>query len=230
MYFNKTLIPATLIRRYKRFLVDVSLADGREVTAHVANPGSMLGMNTAGLRIWLEQNYDPKRKLKYSWKLAEKNDGTLIGVDTSLPNKIVAETLQNNAIPELQYANIKPEVKYGENSRVDFLLTQKGRRNCYLEVKSVTLLRQNALAEFPDSVTKRGAKHMAELANMAQQGQRAVLLYLVQRNDVKNFAVAGDIDPEYLCAFLNAKNAGVEVLCYGTRISNEGIWLGEKIV
>jgi sugar fermentation stimulation protein A len=230
MYFNKTLIPATLIRRYKRFLVDVSLADGREVTAHVANPGSMLGMNTAGLRIWLEQNNDPKRKLKYSWKLAEKNDGTLIGVDTSMPNKIVAETLQNNAIPELQYANIKPEVKYGENSRVDFLLTQKGRRNCYLEVKSVTLSRQNALAEFPDSVTKRGAKHMAELASMAQQGQRAVLLYLVQRNDVKNFAVAGDIDPEYLCAFLNAKNAGVEVLCYGTRISNEGIWLGEKIV
>lgn len=230
MYFNKTLIPATLIRRYKRFLVDVSLADGREVTAHVANPGSMLGMNTAGLRIWLEQNNDPKRKLKYSWKLAEKNDGTLIGVDTSMPNKIVAETLQNNAIPELRYTNIKPEVKYGENSRVDFLLTQKGRRNCYLEVKSVTLLRQNALAEFPDSVTKRGAKHMAELASMAQQGQRAVLLYLVQRNDVKNFAVAGDIDPEYLCAFLNAKNAGVEVLCYGTRISNEGIWLGEKIV
>jgi sugar fermentation stimulation protein A len=230
MYFNKTLIPATLIRRYKRFLVDVSLADGREVTAHVANPGSMLGINTAGLRIWLEHNNDPKRKLKYSWKLAEKNDGTLIGVDTSMPNKIVAETLQNNAIPELQYANIKPEVKYGENSRVDFLLTQKGRRNCYLEVKSVTLLRKNALAEFPDSVTKRGAKHMAELASMAQQGQRAVLLYLVQRNDVKNFAVAGDIDPEYLCAFLNAKNAGVEVLCYGTRISNEGIWLGEKIV
>ena len=151
-------------------------------------------------------------------------------MDTSLPNKIVAETLQNNAIPELQYANIKPEVKYGENSRVDFLLTQKGRRNCYLEVKSVTLLRQNALAEFPDSVTKRGAKHMAELANMAQQGQRAVLLYLVQRNDVKNFAVAGDIDPEYLCAVSNAKNAGVEILCYGTRISNEGIWLGEKIV
>ena len=230
MHFNKTLIPATLVRRYKRFLADVTLTDGREVTAHVANPGSMLGMNTAGLRIWLERNNDPKRKLKYSWKLAEKNDGTLIGVDTSLPNKIVAEALQKNVIPELQYANIKPEVKYGESSRVDFLLTQKGTRDCYLEVKSVTLSRQNALAEFPDSVTKRGAKHMAELACMAKQGRRAVLMYLVQRNDVKSFAVAGDIDPEYLCAFSNAKNAGVEVFCYGTRISNKGIWLGEKIV
>jgi len=230
MHFNKTLIPATLIRRYKRFLADVTLTDGREVTAHVANPGSMLGMNTAGLRVWLEQNNDPKRKLKYSWKLAEMNDGTFIGVDTSLPNKIVAESLRNDAIPELQYANVKPEVKYGENSRVDFLLTQNGKRDCYLEVKSVTLSRRNALAEFPDSVTKRGAKHMAELAGMVEQGHRAVLLYLVQRNDVNSFAVAGDIDPEYLRAFTNAKNTGVEVLCYGARISNEGIWLGEKIV
>jgi sugar fermentation stimulation protein A len=229
MKFDTPLIPATLIRRYKRFLADVTLADGREVTAHVANPGSMLGMRDAGLQVWLETNDNPKRKLKYSWKLAELGDGTLIGVDTSLPNKIVDEALRGGAIPELNYANIQPEVKYGESSRVDFLLTHEGRRDCYLEIKSVTLSRTKGRAEFPDSVTKRGARHMEELANMAQIGHRAVLLFLVQRNDVKSFDIAGDIDPEYLRAFTKAIHAGVEVFCYGARISNDGIWLDEKI-
>jgi sugar fermentation stimulation protein A len=230
MKFSKPLIPATLIRRYKRFLADVTLNDGREVTAHVANPGSMLGMKETGLRIWLEPNNDPNRKLKYSWKLAEKDNGTLIGVDTSLPNKIVGEALRDDAIPELNYADIRSEVKYGKNSRIDFLLTQNGRRDCYLEVKSVTLSRKDKLAEFPDSITKRGAKHMAELAGMVEQGHRSVILYLIQRNDANSFAVAGDIDPDYLHAFSNAINAGVEVLCYDTNISNTGIWLGHRLM
>ncbi len=229
MEFDRPLIPATLIRRYKRFLADVTLNDGREVTAHVANPGSRLGMKDAGMRVWLESNDNPKRKLKYSWKLAELDDGALIGVDTSLPNKIVDEALRGNAIPGLDYTNIRPEVKYGENSRVDFLLTQDGRRDCYLEVKSVTLLRTKGLAEFPDSVTKRGAKHMEELACMVKAGHRAVLLFLVQRNDATSFNVAGDIDPEYLRAFTKAIKAGVEVYCYDTSVSNQGICFGKKL-
>lgn len=229
MEFDTSLIPATLIRRYKRFLADVTLNDGREVTAHVANPGSMLGMKDEGLRVWLEPNDDPKRKLKYSWKLAKLENGTLIGVDTSLPNKIVSEALHDNAIPELIYKNIRPEVKYGENSRIDFLLTEEGKPDCYLEVKSVTLSRIQGLAEFPDSVTKRGAKHMGELARMVTADHRAAVLYLVQRNDIDRFSVAGDIDPEYAQQFSKARDAGVEVYCYGTNLSPSGISLGIRI-
>jgi len=225
MKFETPLIPATLIRRYKRFLADVTLNDGREVTAHVANPGSMLGMKHAGLRVWLEQNDDPKRKLKYSWKLAELEDGTFIGVDTGLPNKIVAEALQGGLAAQLGYTHIRPEVKYGENSRVDFLLTDDNKPDCYLEVKSVTLSRSAGLGEFPDSVTKRGAKHMEELVRMVAEGHCAILLYLVQRNDINSFTVADDIDPEYQRVAIRAKKAGVEFLCYGTKISKAGICL-----
>lgn len=230
MKFDKPLIPATLIRRYKRFLADVTLKDGRQVTAHVANPGSMLGMKHEGLQVWLEPNDDPKRKLKYSWKLAELENGTLVGVDTSLPNKIVSEALVGGLAAKLGYAHIRSEVKYGENSRVDFLLTDASKPDCYLEVKSVTLSRAAGLGEFPDSVTKRGAKHMAELAHMVAKGHRAILLYLVQRNDVNRFAVAGDIDPEYLKAVTKAKAAGVEVLCYGTTITTHGVSLAGRIL
>ncbi len=229
MNFDTPLIPATLIRRYKRFLADVTLNDGREVTAHVANPGSMLGMKDEGLCVWLEPNDDPKRKLKYSWKLAELETGALVGVDTGMPNKIVGEALRNGLIPELIYQNVKPEVKYGENSRIDFLLSEDGKVDCYVEVKSVTLSRQSGLAEFPDSVTARGAKHMDELAKVVHNGQRAVLLYLLQRNDCDSFDIAGDIDPKYQTAFANAREAGVEVLCYGTTLSQTGIEIGGKI-
>ncbi len=229
MNFDTSLIPATLIRRYKRFLADVTLNDGREVTAHVANPGSMLGMKDEGLRVWLEPNDDPKRKLKYSWKIAELDSGAMVGVDTGMPNKIVGEALRNGLIPELVYQNVKPEVKYGENSRIDFLLSEDGKSDCYVEVKSVTLSRQTGLAEFPDSVTARGAKHMDELANVVQSGQRAVLLYLLQRNDCDRFDIAGDIDPKYQAAFTAAREAGVEVLCYGTTLSQTGIEISDKI-
>ncbi len=206
------------------------MTDGREVTAHVANPGSMLGMKEAGLRVWLEPNNDPKRKLRYSWKLVEKKDGTLIGVDTSLPNRIVGEALRDGFAAKLGYSQVCPEVKYGENSRVDFLLTDKTKPDCYLEIKSVTLSRINGLGEFPDSVTKRGAKHMEELAHMVAQGRRAILLYLVQRNDINRFAIAGDIDPDYMNAAIKAKAAGVEVECYGTSITTGGISLADRIM
>ncbi len=229
MKFDTPLIPATLIRRYKRFLADVTLNDGREVTAHVANPGSMLGMKDEGLRVWLEPNDDPKRKLKYSWKIAELESGAMVGVDTGMPNKIIGEALRNGLIPELVYQNVKPEVKYGENSRIDFLLSEERKVDCYVEVKSVTLSRQTGLAEFPDSITARGAKHMDELAKVVQNGQRAVLLYLLQRNDCDRFDIAGDIDPKYQATFTAAREAGVEVLCYGTTLSQTGIEIGGKI-
>ncbi|KAB7614593.1 DNA/RNA nuclease SfsA [Amylibacter sp. SFDW26] len=229
MNFDTPLIPATLIRRYKRFLADVTLNDGREITAHVANPGSMLGMKDEGLRVWLEPNDDPKRKLKYSWKIAELDGGAMVGVDTGMPNKIVGEALRNGLIPELIYQNVKPEVKYGENSRIDFLLSEEGKVDCYVEIKSVTLSRQTGLAEFPDSVTARGAKHMGELANVVQSDQRAVILYLLQRNDCDRFDIAGDIDPKYQTAFMTAREAGVEVLCYRTNLSQTGIEISEKI-
>ena len=229
MKFDTPLIPAILIGRYKRFLADVTLEDGREVTAHVANPGSMLGMNMPGLRVWLEPNDDPKRKLNYSWKLVEFESGAIIGVDTSMPNKIVKESLHNGLAEKLGYDKIRAEVKYGENSRVDFLLSNDGSPDCYLEVKSVTLSRGQGLAEFPDSVTKRGAKHMGELADMVKQGYRSILLLLIQRNDAESFAVAGDIDPEYEKAFIAAQKAGVEILCYDSKLSNKEISLGKKI-
>jgi len=155
MQFEPPLIPARLIRRYKRFLADVLLEDGQEVVAHVANPGAMTGLKDEGQKIWLQPATNPARKLKYSWILAEHNEGSFTGVDTSLPNKIVADALKAGLIPELSaYTTIKPEQKYGENSRIDFLLTQETFPDAYIEVKSVTLSRTSGLAEFPDSVTK----------------------------------------------------------------------------
>ncbi|MCT4558358.1 MAG: DNA/RNA nuclease SfsA [Pelagimonas sp.] len=226
MRFQSDLIPATLIRRYKRFLADCTLEDGQEITAHVANPGSMLGLKDAGLRVWLEPNDDPKRKLKYAWRLVEHDGGHFTGVDTGVPNRVLKQALMAGDVAGLTgYDLVRPEVKYGENSRIDFLLTGDGRRDCYVEVKSVTLSRQPGLAEFPDSVTARGAKHLAELSRMAAQGHRAVMLYLVQRTDCTRVTLAGDIDPTYLRAFHAARQAGVDVLCFGCDLSPEGVSL-----
>ena len=229
MEFAKPLIRATLIKRYKRFLADVTLPDGQRVTAHCANPGAMTGLNVAGMTVWLEPNDDPKRKLRFSWKLVESGTG-LVGIDTAMPNKIVAEALALGQIPELAgYDSIKPEVKYGENSRIDFLLHGDGQPDCYLEVKCANLSRQNALVEFPDTVTKRGAKHLAELANMVTQGHRAVMLYLVFRDDCTAFAVAADIDPAYAAAYGTAKTAGVETLCYATSLNTNAVTLAQPL-
>ncbi|WP_170571511.1 DNA/RNA nuclease SfsA [Ruegeria atlantica] len=226
MRFETPLVPARLIRRYKRFLADCTLEDGREVTAHCANPGSMMGLAEPGERIWLEPNDNPKKKLKYGWRLVDHENGHFTGVDTSVPNKALRAALEAGEIPELAaYDTIRPEVKYGENSRIDFLLTQPGLPDAYVEVKSVTLSRQPGLAEFPDSVTARGTKHLGELAAMAAQGHRAIMLYLVQRTDCDQFTLAVDIDPAYAAAFQAAQIQGVERLVYGTRISPEGVWV-----
>ncbi len=230
MRFQTPLVPATLIRRYKRFLADCRLEDGREVVAHVANPGSMLGLKAEGQRIWLEPNDDPKKKLKWAWRLVEHPGGHFTGVDTGAANRVLKPALMAGEVAGLVgHDHVRPEVNYGTNSRIDFLLTGAGRADCYVEVKSVTLSRQAGLAEFPDSVTARGTKHLAELADMVRQGHRAVMLYLVQRTDCSAVTLAADIDPGYAAAFAQARAAGVEALALGCRISPDGISLGAPL-
>jgi sugar fermentation stimulation protein A len=230
MRFQTPLVPARLIRRYKRFLADCVLADGTEITAHCANPGSMLGLASPGMRVWLEPNDDPKKKLKFGWRLVDHENGHFTGVDTSVPNRALRAALEAGQIgPLAAYRGVRTEVKYGENSRIDFLLTQAGLPDAYVEVKSVTLSRQPGLAEFPDSVTARGAKHLNELRAMAAQGHRAVMLYLVQRTDCDRFDLARDIDPAYATAFDTARAAGVEALIYATKIAPEGVDLGRPL-
>ncbi|MEO1550827.1 MAG: DNA/RNA nuclease SfsA [Pseudomonadota bacterium] len=226
MNFSTPLIRATLQRRYNRFLADVTLEDGQTVTAHCPNPGAMLGLKDPGLTVWVEPNDNPKRKLKHAWRLVELPGGHWAGIDTGVPNQVVGEALRARAIPQLAaYSAVRAEVKYGENSRIDFLLTGEGLPDAYVEVKNVHLLRTGTLAEFPDCVTTRGAKHLRELAQMVAQGHRAVMLYLVQRTDCAALDFARDIDPAYGQAFDAARLAGVEALCYDTDIELTGVRL-----
>ena len=231
MRFQTPLVPARLIRRYKRFLADVTLeSDGREVVAHCPNPGAMLGLADPGMRVWLEPNDDPKKKLKYGWRLAELDDGHLAGIDTGVPNRVVGEALRAGLVPELAvYKTVRAEVKYGANSRVDFLLSEPGLPDCYVEVKNVHLRRTGDLAEFPDCVTLRGAKHLDELSAMVGQGHRAMMLYLVQRTDCARFDLARDLDPGYGVAFDRARGAGVEAIAIGTVIDVSGVGIGASI-
>jgi sugar fermentation stimulation protein A len=231
MRFQTQLVPARLIRRYKRFLADCMLeTDGQEITAHCANPGSMMGLAEPGTRVWLEPNDDPKKKLKYGWRLVDHEDGHFTGVDTSLPNRALKAALMARALlPFSEYSMVRPEVKYGTGSRIDFLLSGDGLPDAYVEVKSVTLCRTKGVAEFPDSVTTRGAKHLAELARMAQAGHRAIMLYLVQRTDCDRFTLAEDIDPAYAAAYRAARAEGVETFCFRTNISPEGIEVADPV-
>jgi sugar fermentation stimulation protein A len=229
MRFPAPLIPATLVRRYKRFLADVVLPGGETVTAHVANPGSMIGLATPGARVWLSKSDNLKRKLPHSWELIEVDFGggaEIVGVNTAHPNRIVAEAIAEGAIPELAgYASARREVKYGKSSRVDLLLEDPARPPCYVEVKNVHLMRRQGLAEFPDAVTARGARHLDELAAMVAAGARAVMLFLIQIGSAERFALASDIDPAYARAFARARTAGVEALAYRCRITQEDICL-----
>ena len=230
MRFQTPLVPARLIRRYKRFLADVTLESGDEVTVHCPNPGAMLGLAEPGMRVWLEPNDDPKKKLKHGWRLVELPGDHLAGIDTAVPNRVVKEALMARAIPALaEYETVTPEVRYGTNSRVDFLLQSDGLPDAYVEVKNVHLLRSGELAEFPDCVTKRGAKHLDELANVVAQGHRGVMLYLVQRTDCREFRLARDLDPGYGEAFDRAMKAGVEAICHTTHITIDGVDIGRPL-
>ena len=231
MKFPTPLVPARLVRRYKRFLADVVLeADGREVTAHCPNPGAMTGLAEPGMRIWLEPNNDPKKKLKFGWRLVELSGGHMAGIDTGIPNRVVGEALREHRVHGVEvYETVRAEVPYGTGSRVDFLLGGAGQPDTFLEVKNVHLLRDGTLAEFPDCVTKRGAKHLNELATVSGSGHRAILVYLVQRTDCDSMALARDIDPEYAAASKVAKSAGVEMRAYATEISVEGVTLTKPL-
>ncbi len=233
MRFPFPLIPAKLIKRYKRFLADVALPDGSAITAHVANPGSMLGLTEPGARVWLSKSDSPGRKLPYSWELIEVDFGSgpeLVGVNTSHPNRLVAEALGRGKIAELAgYPRLRREVRYGESSRVDFVLGRDGRPSCFLEVKNVHMMRTPGRAEFPDSVTERGAKHLDELAREARTGARAVLLFLVQIGSAESVTLARDIDPAYGRAFDRARTAGVEAMALRCRISIDGIEVASPV-
>lgn len=233
MRFPTPLVSATLIRRYKRFLADVRLPSGEEMTAHVANPGGMIGLATPGARIWLSLSDNPARKLRHSWELVEVDFGTgpeLVGVNTAHPNGIVAAAIAEGRIPELAgYATMRREVRYGRNSRIDVLLEDPVRPSCYVEVKNVHLMRRPALAEFPDAVTARGTKHLDELAAMVAAGSRAMMVYLVQIGSAEHFTLAADIDPAYARAFVRARAAGVEALAYTCTIAVGEIDLSRRI-
>jgi sugar fermentation stimulation protein A len=233
MKFASELIPATLLRRYKRFLADVEMPDGSTMTVHVANPGAMTGLQSTGARVWLSKSPNAARKLPYSWELIETDFGggsELIGVNTAHPNTIVAEALAADAVPELAgYDVVRREVKYGKASRVDFLLEHADRPPCYVEVKNVHLMRRQGIAEFPDSVTARGSRHLDELAAMATTGTRAVMLYVIQIGSATSLRFARDIDPAYGHAFDRARTAGVEALAYTCRIGLDGITLAHPV-
>ncbi|OQW55950.1 MAG: sugar fermentation stimulation protein SfsA [Proteobacteria bacterium SG_bin9] len=233
MKFASPLVPATLVKRYKRFLADVILGNGEMITAHVANPGAMTGLQAPSARVWLSRSPSATRKLPYSWELVEAEFGSgleLVGVNTGHPNSIVAEALASDAIPELAgYTSIRREVKYGTSSRIDILLENPERPPCYVEIKNVHLMRERGCAEFPDSVTARGAKHLDELAAIRATGARAIMLYVIQIGSAASFSLARDIDPAYGRAFDRARSAGVEAIAYTCRITVEGINLAEGV-
>jgi sugar fermentation stimulation protein A len=227
------LITGRLIKRYKRFLADVELDTGEVITAHCANPGSMMGLSAAGSRVWLSVSSDPKRKLKHSWKLIEVDFGwagpQLVSIDTGHPNQLAEEAIGAGVITELAgYSSLRREVSYGRNSRIDMLLSEPGRADAYVEVKNVHLMRQPGLVEFPDSVTSRGAKHLEELGDMVEAGHRAVMLFVVQMHG-ERFAIASDIDKVYGIALERAKARGVEVLVYVCRMGVDEIILERRI-
>jgi sugar fermentation stimulation protein A len=233
MRFPTPLTPATLVRRYKRFLADVVLPSGEEITVHVANPGAMLGLASPGSRVWLSKSANAKRKLAYSWELVEVDLGAgreVVGIDTGHPNRLVAEALAAGLIPDLAgYASIRREVKYGRASRVDFLLEGEGRAPCYVEVKNVHLMRASGLAEFPDCVTARGARHLEELADMVAAGHRAVMLFVIQIGSATAFRLARDLDPGYGRAFDRARERGVEAIAWACGLTTAGIEVARQV-
>ena len=223
MRLSRPLIRGTLVKRYKRFLADVVLEDGREITAHCANTGAMTGLAEPGYPVWLLESGDPKRKLSHSWELVETPDLAFAGVNTNSANRIVAAALARRSIGAFAaYPNIRPEAKLGERSRADFLLTGPGLPDCWLEVKSVTLRRAGDLAESPDARTLRGQKHLVDLAEAAADGMRAALLFLVQHSGCRRFSIASDIDPAYGVLLKAAQAMGVEVFVYGCRFMDVG--------
>jgi sugar fermentation stimulation protein A len=229
MKFDSPLVRGRLVQRYKRFFADVVLDDGTAITAHCPNPGAMLGLNVPGLPAFVSASDNPKRKLAHTLELVEVSGG-LVGINTMWPNRLTAEAIAAGDIPELAgYATVRPEVKYGAASRVDFVLSGPDRPDCFVEVKNCHLLRGGGLAEFPDCVTSRGLKHLEELVREVRGGARAVMLFVIQRTDCAAFDVAHDLDPAYAAGLVRAAGEGVEVLCYGCDIDVEGARIARRL-
>ncbi|EJF75089.1 DNA/RNA nuclease SfsA [Bartonella alsatica] len=224
MLFIPKLFPAKLIRRYKRFLADVKWDNQHMFTVSVPNTGSMLGLITPNTNIWLSYNNNSKRKYAYRLEIIEVNN-TLVGINTALPNRLALEAIQNGLLPELsKYKTTLKEQRYGTQSRIDFLLCDGIVPDCYLEVKNVHFMRQKGLAEFPDTVTKRGTRHLEELIKVVQQGKRAAMLYIIQREDCSAFTICDDLDPIYRRTFDLALKSGVEFYAIKCHVSAEGIF------
>jgi sugar fermentation stimulation protein A len=227
MNFENKLISGHLVKRYKRFFVDVKVKN-KIITAHCPNSGSMMGLLDKNNKVWITEAINKKRKLKYTLQIIEEN-GSKVGVNTHLTNKIVNHALERNIIKNFnKNIKIKSEQVFGENTRFDFFL-KDGREESFLEVKNVTLKRENKVAEFPDSVTSRGTKHLNELINATKKGFKAYMLFVIQRNDCDKFQVAKDIDPEYSKTLIKAVNNNVKILCYDCKFLSKGIVLNNKI-
>ena len=227
MKFNKKLLQGTLIKRYKRFFVDIKYKN-KTITAHCPNSGSMMGLLNKGNNVWFSESDNPKRKLKYTLQIVVVNN-IPVGINTHLSNKIVLESLINKKIKNLiRFTNIKSEAKFSDNTRFDFLISNN-KEKCFLEVKNVTLLRQNNIAEFPDAITSRGTKHLKELIKAKRKGYESYMLYLIQRDDCNFFKIANDIDEEYKNTFDEALNNGVKMLCYDCKLNNEEIIINNQI-
>lgn len=233
MRFPKPLERGRLIKRYKRFLADVVLDSGETITASCPNTGSMLGLSSPGATVWLSRSDSPTRKYPHTWEMIETDLGagpSLVGINTGHPNRLVAEAIDAGHIKKLAgYQSLRREVKYGEASRIDILLEDDKKGRCYVEIKNVHLMREAGIAEFPDCVTARGAKHLRELSDMVAQGHRAVMLFLIQRADAKSFKLAGDLDPTYAETFGQSVAAGVEAMAYTCRMSPEEIALDKAV-
>ena len=227
MKFKERLLQGILLKRYKRFFVDIKYQN-KTITAHCPNSGSMMGLLKFGNTAWFTKSRDPKRKLKYTLQMINVN-GKLVGINTHLTNKIVLEALENKKIKSLlNFNNIKSEVKFSDNTRFDFLISNNKKKS-FLEVKNVTLVRKDKIAEFPDAVTTRGSKHLRELINAKKKGYNSYILYLVQREDCKYLKIAKDIDEEYKNTFDIALKNGVEILCYDCKLNNEEIKINNQI-
>ena len=227
MNFENKLISGALVKRYKRFFADIKIKN-KIVTAHCPNSGSMIGLLSENNKVWITEAANKKRKLKYTLQIIEEN-GSKVGVNTHLTNKIVNDALQKNLIKNFsQNIKIKSEQVFGENTRFDFYL-EDGKNKSFLEVKNVTLKRKSRIAEFPDSVTARGTKHLNELIHATQKGFNSYLLFVIQREDCNKFEIAKDIDPEYSKTLIKAINHNVKILCYDCKFLSKGIVLNNKI-
>lgn len=233
MQFPSPLVRGKLLQRYKRFLADVRLDSGEIITASCPNTGSMIGLKEPGTAVWLSTSDSPTRKYRHTWEMVEADLGngpTLVGINTSHPNRLVAEAIASgNVAPLRDFASLRREVRYGRNSRIDILLEDAAKGLCYVEIKNVHMSRRHGLAEFPDSVTERGTKHLAELADMVREGHRAVMVFLIQRSDVESLSLAGDIDPRYVAAFHAAAAAGVETLALRCKLTPTAIELDTAV-